>query len=1273
LAKEKIGRNDPCHCGSGKKWKKCHGSPTAAPEALPYDFSSFLDYVQSQPSPSALCISDLGPYLSDLTTELQNYDPQKVIPASAALASLAENHTLIYRINALILLASLACKGTQTPSVTDLDLWLNRSIAESPAGRLEDPAEDFAIGLVRTRTGDRLIFNGSLSGPDAYLQDVLDALREGPASLTSLISTTESVLTISNELVSRRGYDRFTSGSGPHEVVVVPESDEALWRLVLTQTFTAADFPNLTTFASHLQPFSFTLDELRKGAAQSTLVRSRQQAFLRLGDAYLLIFPASVADALIEFTLRELNARNMIRGFNNELNRQQGGRIFDDARRHFGAETVVADEQRLNALPRPVGVSDVVLRFDHNRYFHLVLLHDDMRDVVKDGFDTTRQPNSAVADHISNAATILSKRSDYVNGFTLVVMLGVGRAYEVAIPTDLPPDWFLQVWSLYDFERLQWLEPNWESMLWKLSKQRNTLSKRQIEYFAPDDAILYASWMNDDYRLIPGGATEPGPLLTPIFCGEVFCFREMARLRLDTHAAYRADSQSWVTVCRVNPLSYFKDDQLSLRYGAPNFAAQGLLAGAIVTPQRTWWIDCNARLYPDADRLYLMKVWETANIWMARVAAIAEQQLHTPVSQNPIITLNVSGVAAIKDWSMSALESVTPVTEFATEIDSHGFTVMIPAAFVTMGRSPENRAEMFLAKALVTGAARLGGKLLSGSEAEAEIAALHVSPDERHMHTIVASDHRDYLREFAQDDFHLLGDADTHFADADVAYEAGFTGPILIEGRDEANDCLKKIVDAFWQRCKRDLERLDRCSLVIRCLSNNEAVLAEQENWTRTRRAVAALHKDREDVLSASLSVRQKMDRTQISNRLLVEMAICTCPEVGGREANQENIDHLCAQVLQLSATAQEADAMRAEAIPPWVRFGLAGDVRLASDFSDLMRPYMSSHFEITHESDVARYERHLEEPKRGSKTEVEVFGETFLNAFLDEYGISPIRLADIATILAEDAHQQQRNVIVRSKDNLRARLSTQGYSEAEIDGLFRHFVLPARPDWTVVSPPFRSKDWWPWRYKRKLSVMNRPLIALNDTEVAYAPAFCEDSFRHVVSEVFTGSFEPEYFTTPAMRKYVGSANAASGLEFNKSVASRFRAAGWNSWNEIEMSRLQCPKDQATGDIDVVAEKDGTVFVCECKDLSFARTITEVVEQLGRFKGKHGDELWKHLRRAAWVKNNGSRLRHVIGREPAEIRSLLISSKIVPMQHAKGFAEQVVPIDSLPEFLNALY
>ena len=29
IRREKIGRNDPCPCGSGKKYKKCHGAPNA--------------------------------------------------------------------------------------------------------------------------------------------------------------------------------------------------------------------------------------------------------------------------------------------------------------------------------------------------------------------------------------------------------------------------------------------------------------------------------------------------------------------------------------------------------------------------------------------------------------------------------------------------------------------------------------------------------------------------------------------------------------------------------------------------------------------------------------------------------------------------------------------------------------------------------------------------------------------------------------------------------------------------------------------------------------------------------------------------------------------------------------------------------------------------------------------------------------------------------------------------------------------------------------------
>ncbi len=495
---------------------------------------------------------------------------------------------------------------------------------------------------------------------------------------------------------------------------------------------------------------------------------------------------------------------------------------------------------------------------------------------------------------------------------------------------------------------------------------------------------------------------------------------------------------------------------------------------------------------------------------------------------------------------------------------------------------------------------------------------------------------------------------------------------MIITDRERCNDALNKVVNAYWVRCKRRLEEVDRRSLVLRCIRNNEAVIAEQDNWKRTRRAVVALHHDQRDVVLASQKAREEMDRTQISHRIMVEMAICTCPDDSGREAAQEDVDYLGAQILQMVATAQESDAMRAEAIPAWVQISLAGDIRLESDFSHLMRPYMLSHFEVSHRSDIKDYERHFTEPAHGTKTEEEAFGQAFVHAFLDEYGIAPARLAEVSTVLAEYAYHQHTDILVQSRSSLLDILSNAGFSEKEFNGLMQHFVLPNRPDWTSVHAPFRPKDWWLWRYRRHLSLMARPLVALNHEIVAYAPGFCEDSFRHVVMEAYSGAFDTEYFSSRSMKKYTGAVNGRSGLDFNKAVASRFDQLGWKVWTEIPMSQLHCPESEASGDIDVVAVKDGVVFLCECKDLSFARTITEVVDQLGRFRGNRGDDLWKHIRRFEWIQRNAAELRLVIGQQPKEIRSLLVTSKIVPMQHLETFSGAVTPIDSLPGYLQQL-
>jgi hypothetical protein len=49
---EKVGRNDPCPCGSGKKFKKCHGgsapSPTIDNDKLQVEMEKLLHRSQAE-------------------------------------------------------------------------------------------------------------------------------------------------------------------------------------------------------------------------------------------------------------------------------------------------------------------------------------------------------------------------------------------------------------------------------------------------------------------------------------------------------------------------------------------------------------------------------------------------------------------------------------------------------------------------------------------------------------------------------------------------------------------------------------------------------------------------------------------------------------------------------------------------------------------------------------------------------------------------------------------------------------------------------------------------------------------------------------------------------------------------------------------------------------------------------------------------------------------------------------------------------------------------
>ena len=268
---KKTGRNDPCPCGSGKKFKKCHGDASGISPPI---VSALKAYFEESQKIEGQTFETIGSGLGELVGELRSFDPISCVTAIAALQSIAENRNSIVRLDALFHLVAIHCRGVRPVDVRSLGRWLNRFLAASLLSHREDPAEDVAIGNVMTTSGNYRVFNGDSSHPDYYAQDVLDALARGPEALEPVRIQCRSLLKISDLLASRRGYPRWTGKpESESKDVWLPETDGELGTLSRSSLLHTDDLAELEIAPESLDAFSIPFES----SVQAPGSRSRER------------------------------------------------------------------------------------------------------------------------------------------------------------------------------------------------------------------------------------------------------------------------------------------------------------------------------------------------------------------------------------------------------------------------------------------------------------------------------------------------------------------------------------------------------------------------------------------------------------------------------------------------------------------------------------------------------------------------------------------------------------------------------------------------------------------------------------------------------------------------------------------------------------------------------------------------------------------------------------------------------------------------------------
>jgi hypothetical protein len=713
-------------------------------------------------------------------------------------------------------------------------------------------------------------------------------------------------------------------------------------------------------------------------------------------------------------------------------------------------------------------------------------------------------------------------------------------------------------------------------------------------------------------------------------------------------------------------------------------AREKRLFGVVETGTHSWWVILDQNL-PQGLADMAFRLWEAIFNWMTRGAFVIER--HFDRLPEAAISIHVR-LEDLANWEELRPQAFTGSGEapHATYSDNEGVTLTLPSGCLVHFFKPTNIGERLCLEAIIEAMHRRIHDLDSSPSTKELVDEIVRDDGARFFHLLRANSFRDRLSATTRPPKPtFLAEEDDAWCRLGLAWlvrEPTTTGDEVI-GEKACVDFLNSLVDAVWARLRPQLEGFDRLALARRALENVEAIAFDERHWRTTARALLALHNDRDDVVRAAHERAGARNAASLASRVLVEMAVCTCAvNKAVTKPSQADFDNLLANVMLLANLGQYSDAIWQGYAPAEIRIAACGRFDLRTDFHDTVllpraRDILGGQFAAA----AREYNRYFEEVGE-SRPAADVFEDEFLKAFQAEFGTSVETVVGFVAALQNHALKKARYVLELEEKGLRAIAVAENVDAASVDAILGSFTLPEREHWDEREPKgFRAKDWYPWRYRRRLSLVSRPIVKVtSDVGTIYmiSPGLLETGVRYVVLRSAEGALPEDYFRMRMMRAWIGEANNRRGHAFNEAVAERLQASGFWARCEVKSSEIAAGTlNEDLGDIDVLAwqEATGQVLAVECKDLHEARTASEVAEQLGRFRGGYDakgrpDELRKHLRRADWLSQNLALLSRFLGLSPNRIRTepYLVFSDRTPLKYVSDLPlpnNNIITIDEI--------
>ena len=1217
-----------------------------------------------------------------LAKTLGSYRLGSTVAQLGGLLTVPSLQPYILRLEFLVHLAVLHCSGQRDPSQQDVTAWLTDYLGRTPVALLEDPPEDVFVSNVRTRDGNRHIFEGLWDANDYFAQQLVDVLSHdrAPRQCRDLITPITALLTLSDAVAKRLTLSRWHSGSSSSSPLRLPSSSKYR-RHAKAVTFRDNDLAALGLTSSRLQPFVLREEDGQSMASESLHFSSLERRPLVSIDGNLIFaLPTAPSAAIRRFAFAELKTSDHLHAFAKAVAAYQAHEIQSLLKQELGKDakplalpTVPLDED----LPR---LSPWLIEHDTNTYLHVVLLHDRLdEERVDDLTSITRFSDGSIAAVHSYVRAIaersLSLPSCY-KGATLIIVGGLGHNCVLPHPPSIE-NWDVSIVGIADFAMLIDEGNHALTRYLKSVAQRRLAEDRNIHFHAFDDYTFYCNWSEHSSRAIPLDVPLGRPTFVVVPTDAALPVRRRTRERVDRHGVLTDDGH-YITVSRLVTNSYFDHMHSRPIYACADYIDQRLLKGVVETERGANWFTVVGHEGVGVRMAFLFEIWTGLIEFFARLVTTIERVDRESSSEPLEVRLDFAKVALPQSAATPAEDDGTVDPTTTVEREKRIVDIKFPKNFLRAFRRPSNDGERIIVRSMAVGLLMLRRASSVDSQVLDAI-----------MHDVIPDDGTRILHLFELHPFdHLLAN-DRQEVDIRTLDDVGFLSPGLAVGcydpesgrtlasKSACGDFLHRLVDKIYGQLSTKLRELDRALLIRRVYRIHDAVVHDREHWKRTSLALHAIHGAETSVADVARERESMRSKLAVSARCLLELAICECPADGGRRPSQWDVDGLLAHAELMIQAATDSDAIHHDLVQPQITIHPNGEYDAdRSFFRDVIAPFAAGYFDEKFRKDMESYHGYYTYggENTGQRSPVR-FSEEFKQAFVAEYGLKPDdAISGFAEIM--DMAMERRSAIVEvTMGELKSRLTKRRELSGPVaDAFVRTTAIFRRSSWQSVPTGFARRDLYPWRFRRRLSLIVRPLLAFGvgaDDTVVLGAGTLKMALSYLLEKTRGGTLPQSFFESKEMRSYSGTMNDRRGRAFTQRVAARLRDIGWRTRTEVGMRELGGAVED--GDVDVLAWNDaGEIQVIECKCLYLARTVAEVAEICGRFRGEAKDELARHVQRVDWIREHVAGLEDVVGFVPNATK---MSHRLVTNTHVPVRYIEELPIDpdliGLPRWLEA--